>query len=158
MSFQNNPPSNSVVATSSAALSPKQPARALRRHESFLQLHSIPTTNRTTDVREGNNIQKNVTPTSGVPLERVPRCRDLWFEDGDVIIWAQDEKDSLLCRVHRRVLKESKAEPFCTVVNCDYPDPKTSDETFLDGVWVLKYVDQDPIDVMYVLKWMYERP
>jgi hypothetical protein len=64
----------------------------------------------------------------------------------------------MLYRVHRRVLKESGAEPFCTVVSCDYPNPETSDETFLDGIWVLKYVGQDPIDIMYVLKWMYERP
>lgn len=118
----------------------------------------IPATYRITDTKQGSNAQKGATTTPGASLEQVPRCKDLWFEDGDVIIWAQDKKDSLLYRVHRRVLKESGAEPFCTVVDCDYPNPETSNETFLNGVWVLRYADQDPIDIMHVLKWMYERP
>jgi len=131
----NSHPSNPVDATNPTARSSKQRSRALR-----------------------NRTQEGVTPTLGVPLEQVPRCEDLWFEDGDVIIWVQDKNGSLLFRVHCHVLKESGAEPFCTVVNCEYPNPKTSDETFLNGVWVLKYADQDPVDIMYVLKWMYERP
>ena len=98
------------------------------------------------------------TPIPKVPLEKVERCKKVWFEDGDVIIWAQDQSGSMLYRVHRRVLGESGAEPFCTVVDCDYPNPETSSELFLDGVWVLKYAGQDPIDIMYVLEWMYERP
>jgi len=153
----NNGSVNPVDATNPTAGSPKQRARALRRHESFFQLQPIPTT-RTTNVEQENNTQTHETPIPGVPLEKVARCKDLWFEDGDVIIWAQDQNDSLLYRVHRHVLKNSGAEPFCTVVDCDYPNLETSDETFLDGVWVLKYAGQDPIDTMYLLKWMYERP
>ena len=64
----------------------------------------------------------------------------------------------MLYRVHRHVLKESEAEPLCTVVNCTYPNPKTSNEIFFDGVWVLKYAQQAPFDIEYLLKWMYERP
>jgi len=163
MSFQtnvsvDNQPSNPLDPTDPIANSSNQRARLLRSHESLLLLQSIPATHRTAQFDKGNGTQQDVTPTPDVLLKRVPRCEDLWFEDGDVIIWADDEGDSMLYRVHRRVLKESGAEPFCTVVNCHYPDPKTSNETFLDGVWVLKYTNQDPTDIMYVLKWMYERP
>jgi len=153
----NNGSPNPADATSPTTGSPKRRARALRRHESLLLLQPIPVT-RITNVEPENSTQNQETPTLGVPLEKVARCKDLWFEDGDVIIWAQDQNDSLLYRVHRRVLKESGAEPFCTVVDCDYPKPDTSDEAFLDGVWVLKYAGQDPVDTMYLLQWMYERP
>jgi hypothetical protein len=154
----NNHPSSTADATNPATRSPKQRAPALRRHGSSLLLQSIPATYHTIDAEQGNGTQEDVPKTPGVPLEEVPRCADLWFEDGDVIIWAQDKNDCLLYRVHRHVLKESGAEPFCTVVSCEYPNPKTSNETFLNGVWVLKYADQDPVDIMYILKWMYERP
>ena len=49
-------------------------------------------------------------------------------------MWVDDKQGSLLFRAHRRVLKESRAEPFFTIVDCDYPNPETSGETFLDGV------------------------
>lgn len=149
-----NHPSNPADATDPTTRSPNQRGRALQTHEPLLFHQSLPATHQTIEV----DTQKGVTPTPGVLLEQVPRCRDLWLEDGDVIFWAGDENDSMLFRVHRRVLKESGAEPFCTVVDCDYPNPKTSNETFLNGVWVIKYTDQDPIDIMHVLKWMYERP
>lgn len=129
--------------------SAKQQDHALPKHESLYFIRPDPATYQITRKRTTQ------TPKS---LDRVARCRDLWFEDGDVIIWAYDQKESLLCRVHRRVLKDSGAEPFCTIVDWDYPNPETSDEIFLDGVWVLKYAGQDPFDVMYVLKWMYEQP
>ena len=132
-----------------------QRARTLRTHESFIQPKPGPSTHRTPNVWRRDTTRDRVTPT---PLEEVARCKDLWFEDGDVVIWAQVQNDSMLYRVHRRVLKESGAEPFCTVVDCDYPNLETSGETFLDGVWVLKYAEQDPVDIMHVLKWMYERP
>ncbi|KAF9648420.1 hypothetical protein BDM02DRAFT_3115457 [Thelephora ganbajun] len=132
--------------------------RALRRQESMLLIEPMPAIHRTINVKQQNITQEHVKPTLGVPLEKVERHKDLWFEDGDVIIWAEDQDASLLFRVHRRVLKESEAEPFCTVVNCDYPNPETSGEMFLNGVWVLKYHEQDPIDIVLVLKWMYERP
>ena len=154
----NNHPSNPLDATKPATRLPKQRSRALRKHETLLLLQSIPPVHHATDVEPGNSTQEDIALTPGVPLERAPRCRDLWFEDGDVIIWAQDKNGSLLYRVHCHVLKESGAEPFCTVVNCEYPNQKTSNETFLNGVWVLKYADQDPTDIMYMLKWMYERP
>lgn len=93
-----------------------------------------------------------------IPLEEVPRCEDLWYKDGDVIIWAEGKQGSVLFCVHCRVLKESRAKPFCTVVDCDYPSPGTSGEAFLDGVWVLKYDEQDPVEIMCVIEWMYERP
>lgn len=101
---------------------------------------------------------KTIPTASSAPLEKVARSRDLWFEDGDVIIWARDERHSLLFRVHRHILKESRAEPFCTVVDCEYPSPETSGEIFLDGVWVLRYHSRDPIETMHVIKWMYEQP
>jgi hypothetical protein len=97
-------------------------------------------------------------PASQTPLEKVPKCEDLWFKDGDVIIWARGKQDSLLFRLHCNVLEESQAEPFCTIVDCDYPDPESSEETFLDGVWVLKYDERDPKELMYVFKWMYDKP
>jgi len=151
-------PSSPVGVTNPSARLPEQRSRALRRHESFLLLRSVPATHRATNIEQGSSTQEDVPKTPRVPLEQVPRCADLWFEDGDIIIWAQNKNASLLYRVHSRVLKESGAEPFCTVVSCEYPDPETSNETFLNGVWVLKYADQDPADIMYVLKWMYERP
>ncbi|KAF9783835.1 hypothetical protein BJ322DRAFT_881742 [Thelephora terrestris] len=95
---------------------------------------------------------------ASVPLDKVARSKDLWFKDGDIIIWAKDEYYSSLFRVHRRILKDSRAEPFCTVVDCDYPDPETSGELFLDGVWVLRYHSRDPVETMHVIKWMYEQP
>ena len=136
----------------------KQRTHTLRRHESVLVLQPNPTIYQTTDAEQEDPTLERVIPTPEVPLEKVTKCKDLWFEDGDVIIWAQSQNSSMLYRVHRRVLKESDAEPFCTVVDCDYPNPETSDEIFLDGIWVLKYAEQDPIDIMYLLKWMYERP
>ena len=120
-----------------------------RRHESLLFLQPDPATYQTT--------QKNTSRTPKA-LKRATRCKDLWFEDGDVIVWADDHTGSMLCRVHRRVLKDSGAEPFCTIVDWDYPSPETPGEIFLDGVWVIKYHDQHPVDVMYMLKWMYEQP
>lgn len=128
----------------------KQPSCNLKRQES---LPLIPTAVRTTGVEE-----QEPPPTSRYPDEIVPRCTELWFEDGDVIIWVQNEQDQLSFRVHRCVLKDSGAEPFCTVVDCEYPNPKTSEEMFLDGVWVIKYDGQDPEEVMYVIEWMYKRP
>ena len=139
----NNPRSNPTAGSA------KQRGRTPRRDESLFFLRPDPATYQTT--------QKNTTQTPK-PLEGVVRCSDLWFEDGDVIIWASDQKESMLYRVHRRVLKDSGAEPFCTIVEWGYPNPETSDEIFLDGIWVLKYGGQDPVDVMYVLKWMYEQP
>ena len=123
-----------------------------------ISLGFAPATHRTIDVGQGNSTRDDANSASGIPLEQVPGCKDLWFEDGNVIIWAPKGDRSLLYRVHRHVLKESGAEPFCTVVNCRYPNPKTSDEIFFDGVWVLKYAQQDPFDTEYLLKWMYERP
>ena len=154
----NNRSGNPVNAANPAAGSPKRRARALRRHDSLLLLHPVPATHRAADVKQQNNTQAHAIPTTEVLLQRVARCKDLWFEDGDVIVWAQNENNSLLYRVHRHVLKQSGVEPFCTVVDCDYPNPETSGETFMDGIWVLKYDRQDPIDIMYLLKWMYERP
>jgi hypothetical protein len=151
-----NLPSNPADTAGLANRSLKQRNRALRRHESLLLCGPNPTTHRATKQEKAAKRQVPLAPE--VPVETVARCKDLWFEDGDVIIWAQDQDGAMLYRVHRRVLKESGAEPFCTVVDCDYPNPNTSGETFLDGVWVLKYFEQDPEAVMYVLKWMYERP
>jgi len=154
----NDFPPNPANATNQAAGLPEPRDRTLRKQSSMLLLQSVPTTLRTTNVGQRDDSQNHIIPTPEVPIEEVERCKDLWFEDGDVIIWAQDQNHSLLYRVHRRVLGESGAEPFCTIVDWDYPNPETSDETFLDGIWVLKYADQDPIDIMYMLKWMYDRP
>lgn len=121
-------------------------------------LQPNPITYKTDHVEPENATQKRAAPTSGISLEGIPRCEDLWFEDGDIIVWAQTKNDSVLFRVHRRVLKESGAEPFCTIVDCTYPSPETSEEIFLDGILVVNYGEQDPVDIMYVLKWMYERP
>jgi hypothetical protein len=142
--------------SSTTSYSPKQRSRTLKRQESLLK--PILTSLRTANVGQRKLSQQHLPPTSRTPLEEVPKCDGLWFKDGDVIIWAGGKQGSSLFRVHRRVLKESRAEPFCTVVDCDYPSPETSNETFLDGVWVLKYDEQDPVEVMYVIKWMYERP
>lgn len=101
---------------------------------------------------------QHVPPTSRIPLEKVQKSKELWFKDGDVIFWIEDGRDSLLFRVHRHVLKESQVEPFCTVVDCDYPNPERPDEMFLDGVWVIKYDGRNPTEFAYVIKWMYERP
>lgn len=91
-------------------------------------------------------------------LKTVPRSTDLWFEDGDVILWVEDDDDSLLFRVHLRVLGDSRAEPFCTAVGCKYPDQDRLDEIFLDGIWVLQYPGRSPTETMHLIKWMYERP
>jgi len=154
----NDPPPNPSDAANPTASSAKPQARSLRRHDSLVFLQPDLTTYQATDVKRTSTAQNNTTQTPNATFEGVARCRDLWFEDGDVIIWAHGRDDSMLYRVHRRVLKDSGAEPFCTIVDWDYPNPETSDELFLDGVWVLKYADQDPLDVMYVLKWMYEQP
>lgn len=147
-----NSPSSSVTE------SLKQRSRTLKRQESLLLLKPIPATLRTPNVKEHESPQGHLPASSRIPLEKVPKCKGLWFKDGDVVIWAEGKQDSLLFRVHRHVLKESRAEPFCTVVDRDYPDPKTSGDTFLDGVWVLKYDKQEPAEIVYVIKWMYERP
>lgn len=138
--------------------SAKRKARTLRRQKSVLQLQPNPITYRIDDAIPENTTQEHVTLTPEIPIERATRCKDFWFEDGDVYVWAYNRNSSMLYRVHRRVLRESGAEPFCTVVNCEYPNPETSDEPFLDGLWVLRYAEQDPFDVMHLLKWMYERP
>ena len=154
----NNPMPNPADATNPTDGSVKQRDRTLRRHESLLFLKPDPSTYPTTDANRGRVTQGSTAKTPADPLEGVARCMDLWFEDGDVVIWACDGDASMLYRVHRRVLKDSGAEPFCTIVDWGYPSQETSEEMFLDGVWVLKYDGQDPDDVMYMLKWMYERP
>jgi len=139
----NNPPPNPTAG-------PAKPRdRTPRRHESLSFLGPDPAT---------YQITQKATSRTPKPLKGVARCRNLWFEDGDVILWVYGQNGSMLYRVHRRVLRDSGAEPFCAIVDWDYPNPETSDEMFLDDVWVIKYGGHDPVDVMYALKWMYEQP
>ena len=153
----NNPTPNPTATNPTADLA-KQRAPPPRRHESLLFLKPNSAIYDTTHAKQESATQKGTTRAPNPPLQGVARCKDLWFKDGDVIIWAHSQNGSMLYRVHRRVLKDSGAEPFCTIVDWDYPNPETSGEMFLDGVWVLEYGGQDPVDVMYVLKWMYEQP
>lgn len=97
-------------------------------------------------------------PAAAVNIEDVPRHVRLWFQDGDMILWAQKDQRGMLFRLHRQALADAGLEPFCTAIDFPIPKEGTPGEQFLDGVWVNKYEQQNPIEVEALLMWIHGRP
>lgn len=78
-----------------------------------------------------------------------------------MILWVENEPtktDTIIFRVHRETLATCGLEPFCTANEFAAPEEGTPGEVFLDGIWVTKYEQQNPTDVMMILMWIYGRP
>lgn len=83
-------------------------------------------------------------------------CKEVWFGNGGVCVWAGDELHSSLPLAQRHILKESLATPLCTVVECGYPDPENLDEIFPSQA-APRPPDALP-GTMHVIKRMDKRP
>jgi hypothetical protein len=100
-------------------------------------------------------------PEVNIDINNVERLETLWHDNGDMILWVEnfpDKTDALLFRVHRKILAESRMEPFCTAIDFKVPPEGTPGELFLDGVWVNKYEQQSPGELAIVLGWVYSKP
>lgn len=93
-----------------------------------------------------------------VDINDVPRHSRLWFNDGDMILWAQNGQEGMLFRLHRKALADAGLEPFCTAIDFPIPQEGTAGEQFLEGVWVNRYEQQNPREVEALLMWIHGRP